>query len=126
MSIEILFLLGIGTTLAIAFGVVVYLMHPLRKILLDICGTKERAEFWTAFSNVTLVLVPLICALFRGPQEPPLPLVLELGAQVKWALIGLVSAVAILGFVLSWFIMGEAFSRPRAQAQSADGSVKAG
>ena len=114
MSIEILFLLGIGTTLTIALAVVVYLMRPLRKILLDICGTKERAEFWTAFSNVTLVLVPLICALFRGPQEPPLPFVLELGAQVKWALIGLVSAVALLGFVLSWFILGDAFSRPRA------------
>jgi hypothetical protein len=105
MSITQIFLVGAGTTVAISFAAVVYLRPHLRRILVDLCGTEERAGFWTAFSNVTLVLMPLIFAMQYRPETGPTTSgVLEVGAELKWALIGLVASVLVLGLVLSMFI----------------------
>lgn len=107
MSDSIIFLVGVGVTVALSLTVVVYLHRFLRAVLLDICGTRERADFWAAFSNVTLVLVPLICALFRHPRGGT-SVLLEIGDQLRWSLLGFVGSVLIVGFVLALFI-------PRAQ-----------
>lgn len=105
MNITKIFVVGGGTTLAVSFLAVAYLKPHLKRILLDLCGTEERAGFWTAFSNVTLVLVPLIFAMHYRPQTgPETSAVLEMGTQLEWALIGLVASVLILGIVLSSFI----------------------
>ncbi len=91
MSAVATFLVGLAITLVSALLVVVYLRFSLKAILIDLCGTVERARFWTAFSNVTLTLVPVIFALHHHPEAGPLPsLVFELGAQLESALIGLV------------------------------------
>ena len=97
------FTLGLGIALAISSGVVIYLRPHLRKILVDLCGTESRADFWTAFSNVSLTLVPLICAMFARPELGG-DTFFSVSAQIRWALIGLVVAVTILGLVLSRFI----------------------
>ena len=105
MGIVTTFLIGLGITVVSAILVVAYLRRPLKSILVDLCGTEERAWFWTAFSNVTLTLVPTIFALHHRPQGESFPsLVFELGAQLEGALIGLVVSVVVLGFVLSAFI----------------------
>ena len=66
-----IFLIGVGTTVAVSVLAVGYLKSSLTKILIDLCGTQERATFWTAFSNVTLILVPLIFALHYRPEIGP-------------------------------------------------------
>lgn len=105
MNITGIFLLGGGTTVVVSFLAVAYLRPHLKRILLDLCGTEERAGFWTAFSNVTLVLVPLIFAMHYRPQTgPDTSAALEMGTQLEWALIGLVASVLALGIVLSSFI----------------------
>jgi len=43
----------------VVFLALLYLRSPLQLILTDLCGTVERRRFWTAFSNITLFLVPL-------------------------------------------------------------------
>ena len=58
MSPSLLFVSGLATTLLAAFAVVRYLSGPLRTQLQELCGNAERAEFWTVFSNVFL-LMPL-------------------------------------------------------------------
>lgn len=99
------FLAGVGAAAAIALVVVVYLRPSLNKILIDLCGTQDRANFWSAFSSVTLVLMPVIFALHCRPQAgQPISAVLELSTQMEWALIGLVCTVVVLGFVLANFI----------------------
>jgi hypothetical protein len=99
------FAAGAGATLAAALIVVAYLRRPLRAILTDLCGTGERARFWMAFSNVTLILTPLVFAMHMRPdREEKLLLVDQLGAQMEAALIGLVAAVLVLGFVIGQFI----------------------
>ena len=100
-----IFLTGVGTTVVVAGLAVGYLKSSLTKILIDLCGAEERASLWTAFSNVTLILVPLIFALHYRPESgPETSLVFEMGSQLEYALIGLVCSVVVLGIVLSIFI----------------------
>ena len=103
MSASSLFLVGIGITLLMSLTVVIYLMNPLRKILTELCGTRERADFWLAFSNVALMLTPLIFAASCTP-DPRGDLVIEIATQLKWAFIGLLTAMIIIGLVISRFI----------------------
>ena len=99
------FLVGILIT-AVSSGVVVWYLKPaLHGILIDLCGTPERAAFWTAFSNVTIALTPLIFAMHYRPGETQTPAVFAIGSQLEFALSGLLISVVVLGFVLSRFII---------------------
>jgi hypothetical protein len=99
------FVIGIFIS-AVASGVVVWYLKPsLQGILVDLCGTEERAAFWTAFSNVTIGLTPLIFAMHYRPGETQTPVVFAIGSQLELALTGLLSSVVVLGFVLSRFII---------------------
>ena len=105
MTASHLFLVGLGLTLGIAFAVIAYLRSPLHRILVELCGTRERAAFWTAFANVALILAPLISAMQYTPDlKAGSTTAFELVAQLKWALVGLLLAVLILGWVLSSFM----------------------
>jgi len=105
MNSVTVFLAGVATTALVSFSAVAYLAPALRHILIDLCGTTERANFWTAFSNLSLVLTPLIFAMHQIPEDSShAPLVLQLSAQLEWALIGLVASVLVVGLVISRFI----------------------
>ena len=57
------------------------------------------------FSNVSLVVVPLIFALDYRPEFGPDKLVvLEIAAHLKYALIGFVATLGGLALILLWFI----------------------
>jgi hypothetical protein len=99
------FLAGVVATTGIVFLVLWYLRSPLQVILTDLCGTAERARFWTAFSNVTLFLVPFALALNSQPAAGVAQSsVFAISNQIESAVIGLVISVVILGMVLSWHI----------------------
>jgi hypothetical protein len=59
MSPVAVFLVGILITAVSSCAVVWYLKPSLQGILVDLCGTAERAAFWTAFSNVTIGVAAL-------------------------------------------------------------------
>ena len=67
---------GFCITLLAAFAVVRYLSGPLRTQLRELCGSAERTEFWTVFSNVAVILTPAIFAMSdqpaSGSDTPPL------------------------------------------------------
>jgi len=67
MSPVTAFVTGLLLTMGLVFVALLYLRNPLQAILTDLCGTVERARFWTAFSNITLFFVPLALALNRRP-----------------------------------------------------------
>jgi hypothetical protein len=101
MSATAVFAVGSLGTLLLGLGVIAYLRRPLEKILLELCGNQERAGFWTAFSAVSLGLMPVIFAIACHPAPGPnSPAVFELAEQLKWGLIGLMSSVLVLGWVI--------------------------
>jgi hypothetical protein len=98
-----LFACGLATTLLVSLLVIRYMHRPLGKLLEELCGNRERAEFWTVFSNVTVGLVPVIFAMQYEP-EPGARALFEVSAQLKWGLIGLVTSILMLGWVVGRFI----------------------
>ena len=62
------FLIQMLLTFILAFMIVGYLRPFLRQVLADLCGTEARAQFWTAFSNVLLISLPIIFALNYRPE----------------------------------------------------------
>ncbi|MEK6259887.1 MAG: hypothetical protein AABP62_14805 [Planctomycetota bacterium] len=82
---------------------VAYLRGPMRGILNDRCQSVDRARFWLAFSNIVVVLLPMICLLSAyvsgGTVESPL--VSELAVQVRWSLMGLFLSVICLAVVVA-------------------------
>src|SRR5881396_1455362 len=92
------FLVGVVATTALALAVVWYLKPYLRDVLVDLCGTRARASFWTAFSTVTVALTPIMFALHYRPDANAQSYVFEIGRQIEGALLGLLLAVLILGF----------------------------
>jgi hypothetical protein len=108
MSPTAVFVSDLTLTVLVCAGIVLYVAKHLRSLLIELCGTAERANFWLAFSNVSLVLVPLIFALDYKPEFGPEKLVaFEMAAQLKYALIGFVATLASLAVILLWFIPRE-------------------
>ncbi len=95
-----LFLLGLVATLLVTGAVAGYLRLPLRKLLADQNGG-PRSEFWAAYFNVVVVLVPLVFAMLSQPEPGGrTPAALALGQQIRWGLLGLVLALLIAGRIL--------------------------
>ena len=105
MNAEIGFLAGLAITMSVVFAALLYLRSPLQLILTDLCGTADRARFWTAFSNITLFLIPLVFALNHQPEaDTRQALAFVICGQIEWAIIGFVVSVVVLGFILSRYI----------------------
>jgi|GEM_PF-454567 len=99
------FIAGVILTGVVCALVVLTLDRPLRRILVELCGTQGRAGFWSALSRVVLVALPLILALnAQSDADADGPVVLALATQLKWALIGVVAAAVVLGLLLAAFI----------------------
>jgi hypothetical protein len=111
MSSTQTYFFSLATALALGFGVAWYLKSHLRGILVDLCGTEQRADFWIAFSNVVLILVPAAFAMqFHPESEENLPVVFQFNSELKWILIGLITSVMSLGAILALFISRESAS----------------
>lgn len=93
-------------TLLIGFMLVAYIRRPLYRILVDLCGTEDRARFWLAFSTVLLVGVPTASALGYQPLQGDVTesfflIFRQLGQNVMGFLVALVG----LGLVVSFFAL---------------------
>ena len=105
MSLTMVFLFDVGLAALLSIVLVVYVRAPLRSLLIELCGTKERASFWLAFSNVSLVIAPMIFALDYKPEfGPEKTVILEMATQIKHSLIGFIITLSALGLVLLRFI----------------------
>ena len=108
MSFTEIFLSDVALTVFACTGLVLYLAKHLRLLLIELCGTADRADFWLAFSNVAMVVVPLIFALdYRLDFGPDKPVVFEIAAQFKYALVGFIATLGALALILFRFIPRE-------------------
>jgi len=100
------FLIQIALTLIIVSLVVGYLRPFLKKVLVDLCGTEERAQFWAAFSNILLIGLPLIFALNYRPESANAEeLFFNLAGKLSGNLGGLLVALITIGIIVSFFAM---------------------
>ena len=110
------FLIQLALTLALAGLIAGYIRPHLRKILVDLCGTEERAQFWTTFSNVLLIGLPAIIALnYRPMKGTAEDLFFELAGRLSGTLAGFIFGLVCVGIVVSIF----ALAVPRPQKMEA-------
>jgi hypothetical protein len=105
MSPETIFLTVAGVTLLVSSLSLVYLRRPLYRVLCDLCGSADRAGFWTALANLVLVLLPLTLAIaLRGTPDPGESTFFVILDQLKWSLLGLVGAAFLIGLGVAGFL----------------------
>ena len=106
MNTIVTFLAQVALTLIIVTLIVGYLRPHLKKVLIDLCGTEERAQFWTAFSNILLIGLPLIFALNYRPEFTNSEyLFFNLAGQLSDNLGGLLLALVCVGIIVSFFAL---------------------
>lgn len=100
------FAIQLTLTLVITALLVRYLRPFLRKILVDLCGTEERAQFWTAFSNILLLGMPMIFALnYRPEASNTEELFFEVARKLSGNLGGLLLSLIGVGLMVSFFAL---------------------
>lgn len=106
MNNIISFLVQVTLTIIIVSLIVGYLRPHLKKVLVDLCGTEERAQFWTVFSNIILMGLPLIFALNYRPEFTNSEYVFfNLAGQLSDNLGGLLLALVCVGIIVSFFAL---------------------
>ena len=100
------FVIEVALTLAISALLVRYLRPFLQKILTDLCGTEDRAQFWTAFSNILLIGIPLIFAMnFMPRSKDTESLFFEVVEKLSGNLTSFLYALIAIGLVVSFFAL---------------------
>lgn len=117
MNTIVSFLVQLIITFLIVYLIVRYLRPYLRKVLVDLCGTEERAQFWTAFSNILLIGMPLIFALNYTPDAQTAEgLFFDVAGKLSGNLGGLLLALVCIGIIVSFFAL-VAPRQPKAEAK---------
>jgi hypothetical protein len=106
MNTILSFVIEVILTLLASTVLVIYLRPSLRKILIDLCGTEERANFWATFSNILLIGLPAIFALnYRPVARNPEELFFEVASKLSGNLGGFIAGLIGIGFIVSFFAL---------------------
>lgn len=65
MSLETLFAVW-AIALVLALAAIAVIVRPLSLVLAEVCGTRERAQFWTLYTCVLILLAPLLTVSTPG------------------------------------------------------------
>jgi hypothetical protein len=105
--------IDLALTLLIAALLTFALRNALSRVLLDLCGTQERAHFWTLFSMIMLICMPLVIGLGYAPEaESGRTLFFGTSRQLGRNLMGYLFALAITGGFVSIFALLSPRPRP--------------
>lgn len=106
MNTILSFLIQVALTFVISFLIVAYLRPYLRKVLVDLCRTEDRASFWTVFSNILLIGMPTILSLNYQPEAENMEeLFFDMAGKLSGNLGGFLFALVATGFVVSFFAL---------------------
>lgn len=96
----------VSLTLLTCILITKYLRPYLKRVLIDLCRTEERAQFWAAFSNILLIGLPLIIALGFRPEAVTLEAgVFEIIGRLSGNLAGYLFAFVGIGIFVSFFAL---------------------
>jgi hypothetical protein len=104
-SITVYFI-QIATTFVICLAAVIYLRRSLRRVLVDLCATEDRAQFWMSFASIVLVGFPLVLSMGFSPIAIlPDKIFFEAANQVKSNLFGFLAILIIVGSIITFFAL---------------------
>jgi len=95
-TIEVLLCFGISTA-------IILLIKPLlREVLIETCGTVTRAKFWVMFTQLMLIISPLLIVVFFAPTESKLTINLAEAMQSTLfrSLLGTFVALTMIGQIM--------------------------
>jgi hypothetical protein len=99
-SIEVVF------TLIMCLLLASYLRRFLYRILLDLCGTEDRAKFWTIFTNFLMIGIPVMMALSYRPETLTAEdLFFEISNRLSVNLATYLSTLVGVGVIVSFFAL---------------------
>lgn len=111
------FFIELALTFIISALLIRYLRPHLRRILADLCGTEDRAQFWTVFSNILLIGLPMIIALSYQPRAGSTQeLFFEVVGKLSGNLGGFLFALIGVGLIVSFFAL-TAPRQPKAESK---------
>lgn len=100
------YLLSLVLTLLTALMLTFLLKAALQRVLLDLCGTPERAQFWARFSMIMLISMPVVVGLGFMPLESGgEPLFFEMARQMRGNLLAYLFTLAVVGAFISIFAL---------------------
>jgi hypothetical protein len=110
------FSIEIALTLLACALITRYLRPYLQQMLVDLCRTEDRAQFWAAYSNILLIGLPLIIALGFRPEAVTLEAsVFEIVGRLSGNLAGYLFSLIGIGLIVSFFAL--VAPRPTAEAK---------
>ncbi len=106
MNTILFFTFQIVLTLVITGFIVGYLRPFLKRILVDLCGTEDRAQFWTAFSNILLFGLPLLFSMNYHPLAANNEeLFFEVAGKISGNIGAMLFALTGIGVFVSFFAL---------------------
>ncbi len=106
MNTFIAFTIEIVLTVLAAALITGYLRPYFKRVLVDLCKTEDRAQFWAAFSNILLIGLPLIIAMgFRPEAKTSEAAVFEIIGRLSGNLAGYLFALVVIGIFISFFAL---------------------
>lgn len=99
------YLVSLLITLIITLLLILYLRPPLKRILFDLCGTEERAHFWTVFCVIILVATPFLLGMGYHPTRQGTALFFEIATQIRSNLFSFLFALGAICGVVTFFAL---------------------
>ena len=96
------FLLSITFCLGISAGMILVIKAKLRNVLIETCGTEARADFWLTFTQLMVLIAPLMIVIFFSPTTEIIETdaITHLKNALFQTLFGLFTALAVTGKVI--------------------------
>lgn len=97
----VIFAVEVGISAAISLSIVRLLKPLLRDVLLEACGTGQRADFWGMFSQLMIFIAPMLIVIyFTGATKADSNIVLSIKDALFRSLLGQFIALAAIGYVI--------------------------
>ncbi|WP_426167740.1 hypothetical protein [Pseudoduganella sp. R-34] len=88
--------------LLVGLAVSRYLRDVLRRLLVDLCGTAERSEFWVRVTTVLITAFPVLLALWFGHSDArDANLASVLRTTLIMTTAGIVAGVAVMAWSIA-------------------------
>lgn len=91
-----LFLLTLLLPIVITISILAYIRPILRQVLIDLCGTATRAEFWMRCATMLAVLAALILTLIFISDGEQMTLMHRLSRILLWSLVGAFIGIVVI------------------------------